>query len=216
MKPLRVRTAVVVFLALFANAAQSTIIEIGDLNIISDPGNPSNGLRYLDMSFSDGRTLASALANAQASYTNARLATPEEFDNLFAAAGISFNSSTKASDAFATGPNTTISSGANYDGHALATALGFTFTNYTNIWTDPDQNTSPASTRDFLRFYPMNHPAPGVYTIQWTETAPHHMVGWMLVSDAVQIFEPASLSLLCFGAVGLPLIRRRNKALKRH
>ena len=47
---------------------------IGLKDIIDDAGNASNGLRYLDMSFSDGLTEADALANAQATYSNARLA----------------------------------------------------------------------------------------------------------------------------------------------
>ena len=67
------------------------VTEVGDLNIIDDDGNPSNGLRYLDLTFSLNRTLASALANAQATYSNARLATASEWDDLFAAAGITYD-----------------------------------------------------------------------------------------------------------------------------
>jgi hypothetical protein len=57
-------------------------------NIIDDVGNPSDGLRFLDMTYSDGLSLAAAIANAQATYANARLATASEFDDLFSAAGI--------------------------------------------------------------------------------------------------------------------------------
>ena len=57
----------------------AAIVESGDLNIIDDPGNPSHGLRYLDMTYSDGKTLADALAAAQAVYPNARKATPSEW-----------------------------------------------------------------------------------------------------------------------------------------
>ena len=60
-------------------ASSAALVEVGDLNIIDDPGNPSDGLRYLDMTYSDGLTLADALANAQATYPNARAATPAAF-----------------------------------------------------------------------------------------------------------------------------------------
>ena len=82
------------------------IIDNGDLTIIDDAGNASDGLRFLDMSYSDnvpggdysgGMTAAEALANAQATYANARLATPEEFDDLFAAAGLPESRITKFS-----------------------------------------------------------------------------------------------------------------------
>ena len=92
------------------------ITQVGTLNIIVDAGNPSNGLRYLDLDFSTGLTLAGALANAQATYSNARLATPDEWDDLFAAAGITYAASLTASDAFETGPTAVISSGVAYDG----------------------------------------------------------------------------------------------------
>lgn len=64
------------------------IMEVGDLNIIDDVGNASDGLRFLDMSYSVGRTQADALANARVIYSNARLATVAEWENLFLAAGI--------------------------------------------------------------------------------------------------------------------------------
>jgi hypothetical protein len=63
--------------------AHAALVEVGDLNIINDAGNPSDGLRYLDMTYSDGLTQAAALTNAQATYANARLATASEFDDLF-------------------------------------------------------------------------------------------------------------------------------------
>ena len=98
------------------------VTEVGDLNIIDDDGNPSNGLRYLDLTFSKGRTLASALANAQATYSNARLATPDEWDDLFDAAGITYDGLLTASDAFETGTSEDISSNVAYDGGSSATS----------------------------------------------------------------------------------------------
>tara|TARA_R110002096_G_scaffold381363_1_gene575213 strand:- start:2114 stop:2611 length:498 start_codon:yes stop_codon:yes gene_type:complete len=100
------------FAILIAPSAIASIDEVGDLNIINDMANPSDGLRYLDRSFSDGLSLAHALINAQGSYANARLATPSEWDDLFAAAGITYDGAVTASDAFtALGDNQTIASG---------------------------------------------------------------------------------------------------------
>lgn len=131
--------------------AHTTVVEVGDLNIINDPGNPSDGLRFLDMTFSDGLSLVAALANAQGTYSNARLATPSEFDDLFAAAGISYDSTLTASDAFTIGGGIVISSGANYDTHTLRDQLGLTAAgDRTLIWSDPDGSTAVTSTRDRL------------------------------------------------------------------
>ena len=77
-------TCVALLVALPGASFGGLVNEVGDLNIIDDDGNPSNGLRYLDLTYSKGRTLASALANAQATYSNAREATPSEWDDLFA------------------------------------------------------------------------------------------------------------------------------------
>ena len=73
---------------LLSSSVPAATIEMGDLNIIDDAGNPSDGLRFLDLSFSEGRTLADALTNAQATYGNARLATPSEADDLFDASSL--------------------------------------------------------------------------------------------------------------------------------
>ena len=80
--------------------ANAGIIESGDLNIIDDAGNASVGLRYLDMTYIDGKTEAAALAAAQLVYPNVHLATPSEFDDLFSAAGIAYDGALTASGPF--------------------------------------------------------------------------------------------------------------------
>lgn len=104
---------VVAFMFGLVGVTQGALIEIADLNIIDDPGNPSDGLRFLDMSYSDGLSLTDALSGARAVYPNARLATPSEWDDLFAAAGISYTSGLTASDAFSVGVGATIAGGNN-------------------------------------------------------------------------------------------------------
>ena len=128
------------------NAASADIIEIGDLNIIDDPGNPSDGLRYLDMTFSNGLSLADALTNAQMTYSNARVATASEFDDLFAASSLVLDGAITPSDGFSTGLTATVSSGANYNAE-LRNVLGTTIVG-ANIWTLPDGSVDPGTTRD--------------------------------------------------------------------
>jgi hypothetical protein len=102
------RICLLVFAIVYAahGVAAAAIIEVGDLNIIDDPGNSSDGLRYLDTSYSQGLTASEALISARSTYGNARLASPTEFDDLFAAAGITYSQPTyTASDAFASGPD---------------------------------------------------------------------------------------------------------------
>lgn len=74
--------------AMSSLTVHASIIEQGDLNKIQQTGNASDGLRFLDMTYIDGKTLAAALADAQAVYANARLATPSEWDELFQAANV--------------------------------------------------------------------------------------------------------------------------------
>ena len=133
-------------------SSPSNIVELGDLNIINDAGNPSDGLRYLDMSYSDGLTLEAALVKAQATYPNARIATASEFDDLFSAAGIPYSGASTASDGFLVGADAQIAG----DGCAacitLVGQLGGTIgAGETLIWTDPDGSSNPASTRDIVR-----------------------------------------------------------------
>ena len=69
-------TMAVLLTFFLSSSVPSAIIEMGNLNIIDDPGNPSDGLRFLELSFSDGLSLTDALTNAQMTYSNAHLARP--------------------------------------------------------------------------------------------------------------------------------------------
>ena len=64
-----------------------------------------------------------ALANAQATYADTRLAVASEWDDLFAAAGIPLFTGLAASDAFEVGQSVTIA-GLSAAGAALVALLG--------------------------------------------------------------------------------------------
>ena len=182
----------------------ATVMEVGDLNIIDDAGNPSDGLRYLDMSYSDGLTQAAALAAAQVNYANARLATPSEFDDLFAAAGISYNGALTVADGFTDGSTAGISSGSNYDGGALRLILGLTNpAGFTNIWTDPDGSSQADTTRDRIILG-----LTGATVVNSTSLPPNDRIGWLLVSDAASVPEPTTLALMTLGLAALGLRHR--------
>lgn len=188
----------------------AAIIEIGDLNVISDAGNPSNGLAYLDMSYSDGLSQADALANAQTTYSNARLATPSEWDDLFAASSIVYDGALTASDAFSIGPtNTIISSSTNYDGGTLKAQLGFTSdtgTN-TNIFSAPDGLFAPTSTYEYIALQNND-----VRLFQNSLVQPPNTnAGWLIVSDMAAVPEPSSLALLGPCGCAFVAIRRRMR-----
>ena len=193
-----------------ATVALGAIVQIGELNVIDDPGNASDGLRYLDMTFSDGLGLAGALANAQASYPDARVATPAEFDDLFAAAGINYNGTTTASGGFAVGAGITISNLSNYDGGALRAALRTTdnFGLSTSIWTVPDLSSDSASTRDYLI---LTRSSAGVRN--FATSPPNPSIGWLLVSEAAPVPEPAAFSIAAAAVAllfGFGRLRRRR------
>jgi hypothetical protein len=204
-------TLVGIVLLVNSTRVDGGIIEVGDLNIINDAGNPSNGLAFLDLSFSDGRTLADALANAQLTYADARKATPSEWNDLFAAAGIGYDSiSYHASDGFATGVNLTLSSGANYDGGALSGQLGVTDGGTGSyIWTDPDGSTNTSTTRDFIALRSGTNLA---YANQIGQAPPHNSFAWLLVSNsAAAVPEPSSLTMASVITVGALYLRRRRR-----
>ena len=189
-------------------ATFGSIIEVGDLNIIDQAGNASDGLRFLDMTFSDGKNKADALANAQATYSNARLATQYEWDDLFEAAGITYNGAKKASDAFTVGTTKTISSEDNYDNGILMNQLGKTHGTKLFIWSDPDGSSSATGTRDRIRLVSdsakiqqnANKPALG-------------STGWLIVSaQMAPIPEPSSIAMWsAMGIIGLVVARRKRK-----
>ena len=198
---LRVSFVAAFFVALLMSVttAQSTVIEVGDLNIIDDAGNPSDGLRFLDMDFSVGMTLVAALSNAQATYADARVASPSEADDLFAAAGIGYDGATFASDGWTVGGSVNISSGIpNYDGGILRAQLGLTTPTRTFWWTDPDGSNASGTTRDLVRLSPT---AASIFNEAITPTSRAHL-GWLLVSEATAVPEPSSIILMGLAAGG--------------
>ena len=207
------RHLMVVALTLVAVESHAGIIEVLDLNIIDDAGNASDGLRFLDMTYSDGLTQAVALSNAQATYSNARLATPTEWDDLFSAAGISYSGAATAGDAFSIGASGSVSSTSTgtYDGGALRLNLGVTSGTTTYIWSDPDKSTLVTSTRDYLSL--------SLSDASITQSAaipPNGSLGWLLVSDAdvVVVPEPSSFALATMCGVGVAFRAFRRKKRK--
>ena len=174
------------------------------LNCIQDVTNPSNGACFLDMSYSAGLNQVAALVAAQADYPTARVATRAEFDHMFLAAGISYDGTTTASDAFEVGPTEVISSGSNYDGGALATVLGPTSTGASMlddvfIFTDPDVSTATFTTRDILF---IGGPS-GTVLAQVQQSAsipPSSTIGHLLIQPAA-IPEPSSFCFLGIVAI---------------
>lgn len=76
-------------------------IQIGNANIIDDPENESHGLAFLDTSLSVGLTLDIALDRSP--FLDTRLATPSEIDDLFLAAGATYDVPDRPRDAFSPG-----------------------------------------------------------------------------------------------------------------
>ena len=69
-RALQITVTCVALLVVLPGASSGGLITSGDLNIIDDVGNPSNGLRYLDTISSVGLNLAQALAMARANYSD--------------------------------------------------------------------------------------------------------------------------------------------------
>ena len=178
------------------------------LNCIRDATNPSDGVCFLDMSYSVGLDLPAALTAAQADYPTARLATPTEWDHMLLAAGISYDGTTLASDAFVRGFTETISSGGNYDGGVLATALGATSTGQSIlddvfIWSDPDGDLASFTTRDTL-FLGGPVGTVSAQVQQLNSQAPQPTIGYLLVRPTA-VPEPSSCCLLGLIGIGLGL-----------
>ncbi len=200
--PLARRICLLILALMFflPNVATAAIIEVGDLNIIDDAGNPSDGLRYLDLSISDGLSQADALTAAMALYPNARLATPDEFDDLFTAAGIPYNGALTASSAFDIGVGVFITNLFTPSVNALRLALGPTNASNADIWSLPDGSDVSTTTRDLITLR-----SDGVVILrQDTFTPPDDTIAWLIVSDPVAVVpEPSTFALLGIGGIAL-------------
>jgi hypothetical protein len=184
------------------SSARATIIEVGDLNIIDDAGNSSDGLRFLDMTYSDGLTMAAALTNAQATYPNARLATPDEWDDLFAAAGVTYSGSETASAGFDTGAIIQLTASGDAGVGVLRAALGATTgEGHTFMWTDPDGSIATSGTRDVF-FLGNDDTAIASISVGFSDLN----TGWLLVSE---VPEPGTFSMLALGFLALGVRGRR-------
>jgi hypothetical protein len=199
----------------FSGVARAAISQSNDLNFISGTGTASDGLAFLDMSFSVGLSEVEALANARLTYVDARLATAAEFDDLYLAAGVNWHGLLRASDGFTPGANGYL---ARLDDGVklLHSVLGSTYSDSTSsgtaIWTDPDSISATSSTRDYIS---MN--SDGVSLVQNSFfNAPNSTLGWLLVVASVQapitqVPEPSTGILLSLGILGLG-VRRRGAA----
>lgn len=232
------RIATCLFVALIGSVfllgerASAAVIEVGDLNIIDDPGNPSDGLRFLDMTFSSGKTLADAIASAITSYANVRVATPSEFGDLLAAAGLVYDGSETASDAFTVGSDAVLISNMSDEVISLQEKLGSTFVIsgagffpdyfYTYIFSDPDGDDTISTTRDVLYLQHASTVVGGITSdgrigilqsnFTPSQNSPGFFAhGWLLVSDAATVPEPSSALLMCLGTAGWLGCQRRRK-----
>ena len=178
-------------ISLGSEKLHGNLIDGGDVTIIDQPGNPSDGLRYLDLSFSDNLSLADALANARATYPNARLATPSEANDLFNASTLTLNNANfNLSEGWQTGFTTQISTGGNYNVE-IRNLLGITWENglgvgeqWATFFTDPDGSWDETGTRDIIEFRETE-----VRVNQFAGLAPNDGAGWLLVSE-VSVNEP--------------------------
>lgn len=157
------------------------------------------------MTYSDGLTQAAALAAAQATYSNARLATSSEFDDLFAAAGTTYTGSLTASDGFTVGATAFGIATASSNVSALITTLGATNGADLGFLTSPDGDATNTTTRDLMYLVFVNQ---RVDIYNDAALAPQSAYGWLLVSEA-SVPEPSTIALIGLGLAGL--IRRRRK-----
>lgn len=195
------------FALTFSGTASATIIQSGDLNFISDAGNSSDGLGFLDMTFSVGLTSAAALTNAQLTYADARLATPTELNNLYLGAGVTLTPGGEPSTAFNLGSDYQVTASSPGVSEIYA-ALGDTTGGFgqTLIWSIPDGSASPATTRDVLQLLSTGDS----WALQSPGTPVDPGIGWLLVSDAAVVPEPSTGLLVALGVLGLGVSRRRD------
>ncbi|MEM7473459.1 MAG: hypothetical protein AAF483_00560 [Planctomycetota bacterium] len=187
-------------------AVHADLVEVGSLNNIQQAGNSSNGLSFLDMSHSVGKTEAQALADAQLLYADARLATQSEWNDLFQAVDIAYTSSLTASDAFSTGIGSTITSTNNAEVRELIAKLGATHQGHTLLaWSDPDGSTNSTTTRDVLTLE--DNLGRAVLSVSTTQPASPDF-GWLIVTSVVP--EPSSAACLFMASVGMVRIRSRR------
>lgn len=219
----RIGTIAVLTLAANVGVSQGSIVKVDHVLTIDLPG-PFDGLRFLDMSYSDGLSYADALANAVLDFPNARLATPDEFDALFAAAGVTYsNPLVTASSAFETGASNIIASFQTATTNLVDLLLATnTFSSNpsvqvreTVIWTtyggiaghDPSYggnfggNTATSSQRDTLTINALNTGPAG--SAQHANQPPKNYAGWLFVSEPAGAVVPEATSVLAWLGLGM-------------
>lgn len=196
---------------LMTGKAPAGVLQVNDLNQIVAPGNHSNGLFFLDMSFSIRLSASDALSNAQRKYADARFATPGEWDDLFAAAGIDYVGGLRASDAFSPGSSVRIASN-DFDAGVLSSTLGYTSggSSGTWIWSAADGDSSVASTRDFILI------GSSFADIRQDPRLPPNLgAGWLIVSNSGtaigSVPEPNSFAIFGIGALAIAGRRARRR-----
>ena len=106
----------------------------------------------------------------------------------------------RPSEAFDSGGQETLTSGANYNSR-VSDVLG----SFTEVWTDPDGNSISTTTRDFVEFA-------GSFVLmgQTPVDPPFHSAGWLLVSETAAIPEPSGGCVLAVVTLLVMKRRRRN------
>lgn len=205
------RTIIVaVTLLICTNANAGLTLVSGGRILIDDVSNPSNGMAFLQTSFSVGMTSAAALANAQMTYPSATLATPAQWDDLAAAAGVQYAGAWTLASAFDVGSG--INSGA-FNAAAptedLVALFGETFSSADDgkvalFFSDPDMSTDTTTTRDGISFFDgtgLNQPTraegPGIFQ-STNEPGVTSFRAWGIV---VAVPEPSAFT--CLGLIGL-------------